>query len=49
MYFGAFTVKGASWPKVQILSNDYVFSSLKHGLHVLDKANYKMIVPTSKV
>jgi hypothetical protein len=46
---GAFTMKGASCPKVQVFFKDYVFSSLKHGLHVLDRAHYKMIVPTSKV
>jgi hypothetical protein len=37
---------GVSWPYVQVLFKDYVFSSLKHGLHVLDRAHYKMIVPT---
>jgi hypothetical protein len=45
---GAFTIKGASQPKVWVLSKDYVFSSLKHGFHVLDKAHYRMIVPTLK-
>jgi hypothetical protein len=46
---GAFTIKRASCPKVQVFFKDYAFSSLKHGLHVLDRANYRMIVPTSKV
>lgn len=27
---GAFTIKGASGPQVQVISKDYVFSSLKH-------------------
>jgi hypothetical protein len=47
--WSAFTIKGTNWPKVYILSKDYVFSSLKHGLHVLDRAHYRMIGPTSKV
>jgi hypothetical protein len=46
---GAFTIKEASGPQVQVLSKDYVFSSLKHGLHVLDRAHYSMIVPILKV
>jgi len=27
---GAFTIKGASGPQVQVIFKDYVFSSLKH-------------------
>ncbi len=46
---GAFIVKGTSGSQVQVLSKDYGFLSLKHGLHVLDKAHYWMIVTTSKV
>jgi hypothetical protein len=46
---GAFTVKRTNGPQVQVISKDYVFSSLKHGLHVLDRAHYWMIVPISKV
>jgi hypothetical protein len=45
---GAFIVKKTNCPKVEVLSKDYVFSSnLKHGLHVLDRTNYRMILPTS--
>jgi hypothetical protein len=46
---GAFIVEGANRPRVQVLSKDYVFSSLKHGFHVLDRAHYWMIMTTSKV
>jgi hypothetical protein len=46
---GAFTIKGTSCPKVHVFFKDYAFSSLKHGLHVLGRAHYKMIIPTSKV
>jgi len=35
---GAFTIKGASQPKVWVLSKDYV----------LERAHYRMIVPTLK-
>jgi hypothetical protein len=42
-------IKRANFPKVQVLSKDYAFSSLKYGLHVLDRVHYRMIVPTSKV
>jgi hypothetical protein len=42
-------IKRANCPKVQVLSKDYVFSNLKYGLHVLDRAHYRMIVPISKV
>jgi hypothetical protein len=49
MPLGAFTVKRASGPHVQVLFKDYVFSNLKDGFHVLDRAHYWMIVPTSKV
>jgi hypothetical protein len=48
-HVGAFIVKGMNEPQVQVLSKDYAFSSLKHGLHVLDRAHYWMIMPTSKV
>jgi hypothetical protein len=48
-HVGAFIVKGMNEPQVQVLSKDYVFSSLKHGLHVFDRAHYRMMVPTSKV
>jgi hypothetical protein len=41
----AFIGRGANRPRVQILSKDHAFSSLKHGLHVLDRAHYWMIVP----
>jgi hypothetical protein len=42
---GAFTIKGANCPKVQVLSKDYVFSSLKHGLLILDDiANFKSLI-----
>jgi hypothetical protein len=40
LQWGAFMVKGASGPQVQVLLKDYVFSSLKHGFHVLNKAHY---------
>jgi hypothetical protein len=44
-FMGASTIKGASRSKVQILSKDYVFSSLKHGLHVLvDSVNFKSLI-----
>jgi hypothetical protein len=46
---GAFTIKRANGPQVQVLFKDYVFLSLKHGLHVLNKTQYWMMVPTSKV
>jgi hypothetical protein len=42
-------VKGANCLQLQVLFKDYAFSSLKYGLHVLDRAHYRMIVPTSKV
>ncbi len=48
-YIGAFIVKRASQPKVQFFSKDYVFSILKHGLHVLDRVHYRMLVPTSNI
>jgi len=35
---GASIVKTANHPKLQILCSNYVFSSLKHGFHVLNKA-----------
>jgi len=46
---GASTIKGISGPQVQALFKDYVFSSLNHGLHVLDGTHYWMIMPISKV
>jgi hypothetical protein len=53
-YFGlvilvAFIIKGTNGPQVQVLFKDYVFSSLKHGLHVLNRTHYWMIVSISKV
>jgi hypothetical protein len=45
----AFTIKEDSGPQVQVFFKDYGFSSLKHGLHVLDRAHYWMIVLISKV
>jgi len=30
-------VKGANCPKLQVLFKNYAFSSLKYGLHVLDR------------
>jgi hypothetical protein len=47
-FLAAFTVKGASRPKVQVLSKDYVFSSLKHGFHVLNKAHYRIMCQLQK-
>jgi hypothetical protein len=44
-----FIIKGTSQPKVQVFYEDYAFSNLKHGFHVLDRAHYRMLVPTSKV